>query len=366
MVSAAVLERVGEPVVIRDLDLMAPRAGAVRVRMLASGVCHSDLHVRDGEWDRPTPIVMGHEGAGVVEAVGDGVVTPRIGDLVALSWLIPCGACRSCRRGHVWACPDSPSYAHTLLDGTTAFADGVRSYCAIGTMAEASVVPAAAAIPVPPGTDPAVAALIGCCVTTGVGAVLKTAAVPAGSSVAVIGLGGVGLSCVMGAAVAGASRIIAIDRMPDKLPAATAVGATDTLLAGDDADATIEALRDLTGGGPDYAFEAIGRPQTAELAISALPVGGTAVLVGMTPLGQRASFDVYPFVDGSRRILGSNYGFAEPATDFPRYAGWSVDGRLPVERLIDRRIGLDDVEDAFAAMRAGRYTRQVIAFDRSG
>ncbi|MEZ0240239.1 MAG: alcohol dehydrogenase catalytic domain-containing protein, partial [Chloroflexota bacterium] len=170
-VRAAVLEQVGEPAVIRELELIEPRAGEVRVRMLASGVCHSDLHVRDGEWDRPTPIVMGHEGAGIVEAVGEGVTTPRVGQLVALSWLIPCGTCRSCRRGHVWACPVSPSYRHTLLDGTTAFTDGTRSYCAIATMAEASVVPAAAAIPVPDGTDPAVAALIGCCVTTGVGAV---------------------------------------------------------------------------------------------------------------------------------------------------------------------------------------------------
>ncbi len=360
-VRAAVLESVGEPTVVRELELIDPREGEVRVRMLASGVCHSDLHVRDGEWDRPTPIVLGHEGAGVVEAVGPGVTTPRVGQVVALSWLIPCGVCRSCRRGHAWACPDSPSYRHTLLDGKTAFR-GVRSYCAIATMAEASVVPAAAAIPLPDGTDPAVAALIGCCVTTGVGAVLKTAAVPAGSSVAVIGLGGVGLSCVMGAVVAGAARIVAIDRMPAKLAAATGVGATDTILATDDGAATIEALRDLTDGGPDFVFEAIGRPATAELAIAALPVGGTAVLVGMTPLGERASFEVYPFVDGSRRILGSNYGFAEPAIDFPRYAGWTLEGRLPVDRLIDRRIGLDDLEDAFAAMRRGEYTRQVIEF----
>lgn len=360
-VRAAVLERVGEPIVVRDLELAAPRAGEVRVRMLASGVCHSDLHVRDGEWDRPTPIVMGHEGSGVVEAVGPGVTTPRVGQLVALSWLIPCGVCRSCRRGHTWACPDSPSYRHTLLDGETAFR-GVRSYCGIATMAEASVVPAAAAIPVPDGTDPAVAALIGCCVTTGVGAVLKTAEVPAGASVGVIGLGGVGLSCVMGAVVAGASRIVAIDRVADKLAVARAIGATETILATDDAAATVAALRDLTESGPDFVFEAIGRTDTAELAISALPVGGTAVLVGMTPLGARAGFEVYPFVDGSRRILGSNYGFAEPEIDFPRYAAWTLDGRLPVARLIDRRIGIDDIEDAFAAMRRGAYTRQVIDF----
>ena len=358
---AAVLEKVGRPVAVRDLELIEPRVGEVRVRMLASGVCHSDLHVRDGEWDRPTPIVMGHEGAGVVEAVGPGVTSPRIGDLVALAWLIPCGSCRWCRRGQVWACPDSPSYRHTLLDGETAFR-GVKSYCAIATMASHSVVPAAAAIALPPATDPAVAALIGCCVTTGVGAVLKTAAVPAGSSVAVIGLGGVGLSCVMGAVLAGASRIVAIDRVGSKLEVARSVGATDTILASDDPGATAAAVRELTDGGPDFVFEAIGRPSTVELAIAALPVGGTAVLVGMTPVGEHAAFEVYPFVDGARRILGSNYGSAEPTIDFPRYATWSLDGTLPASRLIDRRIGLDDVEDAFAAMREGRFIRQVIDF----
>jgi S-(hydroxymethyl)glutathione dehydrogenase/alcohol dehydrogenase len=239
---------------------------------------------------------------------------------------------------------------------------GVRSYCAIATMAEASVVPAAAAIPLPVGVDPAAAALIGCCVTTGVGAVLKTAAVRAGSSVAVIGLGGVGLSVVMGAVVAGAARIVAIDRVAAKLDVARQLGATDTLLAGEDGGETAAALRDLTDGGPDFVFEAIGRPSTVELAIAALPVGGTAVLVGMTPVGERAAFEVYPFVDGARRIIGSNYGSAEPAIDFPRYASWTVEGRLPVDRLIDRRIGIDDVEDAFDAMRHGRYARQVIEF----
>ena len=359
---AAVLEDLGRPVVVHELELIEPRAGEVRVRMLASGVCHSDLHVRDGEWDRPTPIVMGHEGAGLVEAVGQGVTTPRIGDLVALSWLIPCGVCRWCRRGQVWACPDSPSYRHALLDGETPFR-GVRSYCAIATMSSHSVVPAAAAITLPPATDPAVAALIGCCVTTGVGAVLKTAAVPAGRSVAVIGLGGVGLSCVMGAVLAGTSRIVAIDRVATKLDVARSVGATDTVLATDDAAATIAALRELTDGGPDYVFEAIGLPSTVELAIAALPVGGTAVLVGMTPVGDRAGFEVYPFVDGAKRILGSNYGSAEPSIDFPRYATWSIEGRLPASRLIDRRIALDDIEDAFAAMRRGEYVRQVIDFD---
>jgi S-(hydroxymethyl)glutathione dehydrogenase/alcohol dehydrogenase len=364
---AAVLRTVGQPTTVETLELAEPCAGEVRVRILASGVCHSDLHVRDGEWPRPTPIAMGHEGAGVVEAVGPDVRSLAVGQPVALSWLVPCGTCRSCRSGRPWACPDSPSFRHRMADGATVLtaADGehVLSYCGIGTMAAATVVPVAAAIPLPDGVDPAVGALIGCCVSTGVGAVPKTAEVRPGSSVAVIGLGGVGLSCVMGAVLAGASRIIAIDRVADKLDAARDVGATDGLIAGDDRAATIDALRELTDGGPDYAFEAIGRVATVELAIDCLPLGGTAVLVGMTPFDARAAFAVYPFVDGSRRILGSNYGFAEPAIDFPRYAALHLAGQLPVERLIDRRIGLDGLEGAFDRLREGAGLRQVIVFE---
>jgi S-(hydroxymethyl)glutathione dehydrogenase/alcohol dehydrogenase len=370
-VRAAVLRASGEPVAIEDLDLAEPRAGEVRVRILASGVCHSDLHVRDGEWPRPTPIAMGHEGAGIVEALGPGVAGHRValsvGQPVVLSWLVPCGRCRSCVAGRPWACPDSPSFRHRMPDGATVLASAggepVLSYCGIGTMAGATVVPEAAAIALPDGVDPAVAALIGCCVSTGVGAVLKTAAVPAGSSVAVIGLGGVGLSCVMGAALAEASRIVAIDRVPAKLDAATAVGATHGLVATDDRAALIDALRDLTDGGPDFVFEAIGRVSTVELAIESLPVGGTAVLVGMTPFDARASFAVYPLVDGSRRILGSNYGFADPAIDFARYAALHLARRLPIERLIDRRIALDGLEPAFDRLRAGEGLRQVVVFD---
>ena len=364
---AAVLRVPGAPVTVETLTLAEPRAGEVRVRILASGVCHSDLHVRDGEWPRPTPIAMGHEGAGVVEAIGPGVRSLSVGQPVALSWLVPCGRCRSCRAGRPWACPDSPSFRHRMPDGVTVLAtdegEPVLSYCGIGTMAGATVVPEAAAIPLPDGVDPAVAALIGCCVSTGVGAVLKTADVPVGASVAVIGLGGVGLSCVMGAVLAGAGRIVAIDRVEAKLAVAGAMGATHGLLAGDDPAATIEALRELTDGGPDVVFEAIGRTDTVELAIECLPLGGTAVLVGMTPFEARASFAVYPLVDGSRRILGSNYGFADPPVDFPRYAALHLEGRLPVERLIDRRIGLDEIEPAFDRLRAGDGLRQVVVFD---
>ncbi len=365
-IRAAVLRATGLPAAIEDVTIAEPRDGEVRVRILGSGVCHSDLHVRDGEWPRPIPMAMGHEGAGVVEAVGPGV-SLRVGQPVALSWLVPCGRCRSCRAGRPWACPDSPSFAHRLPDGATALAgaDGepVMSYCGIGTMAEATVVPEAAVIALPDGVDPAVAALIGCCVSTGVGAVTKTAAVPAGATVAVIGLGGVGMSCVMGAVLAEASQIVAIDRVPSKLAVARELGATHGLLATDDRAATLEGLRDLTGGGPDFAFEAIGRVSTVELAIECLPIGGAAVLVGLTAFEARASFGVYPLVDGARRIHGSNYGFADPATDFPRYAALHLAGRLPVDRLIDRRIGLDDLEGAFDRLRAGEGLRQVVVFD---
>ena len=369
-IRAAVLDRPGVPVRIETLELDPPGPGEVRVRMAAAGVCHSDLHVRDGEWEREGPIVLGHEGSAIVEAVGEGVAAAfpelRPGVLVALAWLIPCGSCRACRSGRVWSCSASPSYTHRMPDGEAALhrpvGGDVLTYCAIGTFADRQNVPAAAAIPVPDGTPPEVAALIGCCVTTGVGAATKTADVRPGSSVVVIGLGGVGLSCVMGAALAGASTIVAVDRVPAKLELARAVGATDGLLAGPDATATLAAIRDLTDGGPDTCFEAIGLPATIEMAISCLPTGGTAVLVGMTPFGARASFEPFPFVDGGRRILGSNYGSADPAVDFPRYAALHLAGRLPAERLVTGRIELDGLEDAFGAMRRGEGVRSIIEF----
>ena len=370
-IRAAVLDKPGSPSRVEELELAEPRQGEVLVRMLASGVCHSDLHVRDGDWDRPGPIVMGHEGAGVIQALGPGVEAGanglEVGRLVALAWTTPCGRCRSCLAGRTWECGDSPSYTHLMPDGTSRLgrADGsgdVFSYCAIGTMAESQVVPLAAAVPLPDGTPPEVAALIGCCVTTGVGAVTKTVAVAPGSSVTVIGLGGVGLSAVMGAALVGAGRIVAVDRVPAKLELARAVGATDTVLAGGDDSTTVEAIRDATDGGPDVCVEAIGLSSTIEIAIASLPNGGTALLNGMTAFGARASFEVFPFVDGGRRVVGSNYGSAVPAIDFPRYAQLHLDGRLPVERLVTERIGLDGVEAAFERMRRGEGVRSVIAF----
>jgi S-(hydroxymethyl)glutathione dehydrogenase/alcohol dehydrogenase len=361
-VRAAVLSAPRESLAVEDLELDDPGPGEVLVRLSASGVCHSDLHVRDGDWPREVPVVLGHEGAGIVEAVGEGVETPKIGQLVALSWYAPCLRCRSCQAGRQWLCTGSTSVRHRQADGTSRLHrdDGteVLAYLGIGTFAVATVVPATAAIPLPESTPAGVAALIGCCVSTGVGAVLKTADVPAGASVAVWGLGGVGLSVVMGARLAGAARIVAVDRVPGKLEIARSLGATDAVLAGD--DGTAEAVVDLTDGGPGFAFEAVGRPDTIEAAIASLPPGGSAVLVGLTPAGQRASFDVFSFVDGSRRILGSNYGAAVAAVDFPRYASLFLAGRLPVDRLIEAEIGLDDIEAAFDALRSGQGLRRIV------
>jgi S-(hydroxymethyl)glutathione dehydrogenase/alcohol dehydrogenase len=267
--------------------------------------------------------------------------------------------------GRQWLCTGSSSVHHRLPDGRTPLrrADGgeVLPYLGIGTFAEAAVVPVEAAIPMPDGIAPEAAALIGCCVATGVGAVTKTAAVEPGASVVVIGLGGVGLSCVIGAVLADAGRIVAVDRVPAKLERAREVGATATVLATDRAS-TDAGIREATDGGPDYVFEAVGLPTTIEQSIALLPPGGTAVLVGLTPFGSRASFEVFPFVDGSRRIIGSNYGSAVASVDFPRYAELHLAGRLPIDRLVDRRIALDGLEDAFAAMRRGEYVRQVIVY----
>jgi S-(hydroxymethyl)glutathione dehydrogenase/alcohol dehydrogenase len=353
---------------VEALTLRAPGPGEVLVRMAASGVCHSDLHVRDGEWERPGPIVLGHEGSGWVEEVGQGVEHPKVGDFVTLSWYYPCLVCRHCQAGRQWLCQGSGSLQHRAPDGTTVLRrpDGaeVASYLAIGTMAEATVTAAAAAIPLPAGVPPEVAALIGCCVSTGVGAVVKTAEIKAGASVCVIGLGGVGLSAVMGAALAGASTIVAVDRVPAKLEIGRELGATHAVLAGDDAKATSDAIRSVTGGGPEFCIEAIGLRTTVEQAVEVLPPGGTAVLAGLTPFGVRASFEVFPFVDGGRRILGSNYGSTVAAIDFPAYATLYLAGRLPIDRLVTERIGIGDVEPAFDAMRHGEGIRRVIAFDR--
>jgi S-(hydroxymethyl)glutathione dehydrogenase/alcohol dehydrogenase len=366
---AAVLHGIGEPLRIEELELDPPRAGEVSVRMLASGVCHSDVHRADGDWGEGSihPIVLGHEGAGVVEALGEGVTGLDLGQLVALNWYYPCRACERCAQGREWLCTGSRSTEHLQMDGTTRIhtssARDVLAYLSIGTFGERAVVPAQAAVPMPEGTPPEVAALIGCCVSTGIGAVVNTANLQAGAPAVIVGLGGVGLSAVMGAVLRGADPIVAVDLDSGKLELALDLGATHAVPGGD-RESALHEIHQVTDGGAAFAFETAGAPAAAELAISSIGRGGMAVLVGLPATGARAAFEVFGVVDGSKQIVGSLYGWTVGARDFPLYAQLFLDGRLPLDRLVEERIGLADVNRAMDALRRGQGARRVVVFDQ--
>jgi S-(hydroxymethyl)glutathione dehydrogenase/alcohol dehydrogenase len=372
-VEGAVFTGPGRPLRLEDLRLDPPGPGEVAVRMVASGICRSDLHVVDGDWERPAPLVGGHEGAAVVEALGAGVADgfPGLtaGALAILAWTAPCGACVACRRGEPWLCATPAGDGHRMRVGDVRLrrTDGtaVGVYSGIGTFGTRQVIAAEAAIPVDPATPPEVAALIGCAVATGVGAVTRTAGVSAGESVAIIGLGGVGLAAVMGAVLAGADPIVVLDTQPAKLDLARSLGATAAVRVdpADLARAEAAAARALApADGFDHALECIGLAATCELAVNLVRRGGTATLVGMTAQGVRAELDVYRFVDDGKRILGSNYGSSLPAEAFPRLAALHLAGRLPVERLVSETIKLAGVNEALDAMRRGEGSRRVIRY----
>jgi S-(hydroxymethyl)glutathione dehydrogenase/alcohol dehydrogenase len=373
-IRGAIFEGARRPLRLEQLSLDAPGVGEVRVRMVASGVCHSDLHVVDGDWARPSNVVLGHEGAAIVEELGPGVAERpadapigedglRVGDLVVLAWTAPCRLCRACARGEAWLCASPRGAGHRLAPELVRLhrADGasIGAYSGIGTFSTAQVVAAEAAIPIDPGTPPELAALIGCAVTTGVGAVLNTARVQSGESVVVVGAGGVGLSAIMAAAAAGARFVIAVEREPAKRELAAKAGATHAVAP----ERAVATVRGLTTDGADHVFEAIGLTQTVELAVRLTRPGGTTTLVGMTPQQDRAAIDVYGFVEDGRRLLGSNYGSAVPARDFPRIATAYAEGRLPLDLLVSQRIGLGDLDGAFEAMRRREGARRVVVFD---
>ena len=352
----------GRPLTIEQLELDEPRSGEVLVRMVASGVCHSDLHVVDGEWERPANVVLGHEGAAVVEALGPGVPSDLSeGDLVVLAWTAPCDACRACARAEPWLCSDPRGSGHRLREEDVRLRrpDGapIGVYSGIGTFGERQVVAHQAAIPIGTDTPHEIAALIGCAVTTGVGAVLNTARVSPGQSVVVIGAGGVGLSAVMGARLADAGTIVVIDPNAETLELARRAGATHAVTPQE-----ADAIDELTDGGADHVLEAIGLTETVEQAIELVRPGGVVTPVGMTAQGRRASFDVYRFVEDGKQVRGSNYGSATPAIDFPRIAALYAEGRLPLDLLVTERIGLESVEDALDAMREGDGARRVVLY----
>jgi S-(hydroxymethyl)glutathione dehydrogenase/alcohol dehydrogenase len=360
---AAVFTGPRRPLELEELEIAEPRAGEVGVRMLASGVCHSDLHVIEGEWPEDPPVVLGHEGFAEVESVGKGVDTLAVGDRCVLSWYAPCGACPRCLEGRPWICQRSSSDDGLMSDGTARLSrpggERVRSYLSVGSFGERAVVSAAAAVPVPAELPADVGALIGCGVTTGVGAVVNTARVVPGSSAVVIGCGGVGLSVVLGLALAGADPIVAVDLHDAKLDMARDVGATHAVRGGEGATAEVAAI---IPGGADHVFEAIGLVSTIEWGLSIMPKGGTLTLVGMTPTGDHVRIDPLDFSASGKTLLGCTYGSSRPGSDFVRLARLHLAGRLPIDRMITGHVGLDGVNDAFDQMRRAEGARTVIVY----
>lgn len=358
---AAVLHEFNAPLVVEELELDPPKAGEVLIRMAASGVCHSDLHVVQGIHPTALPAVLGHEGAGVVEAVGPSVADLAPGDHVMLSWLPYCGRCRHCVRERPNRCENVAWYDSTMEDGTCRFhLDGrpIHHYNT-SSFAERSVVPARTAIRVDPALPLTELALMGCAVMTGVGAVLNTAHVRPGDSVAVVGCGGVGLNVVQGARIAGATAIVAVDTVPAKLELARELGATQTVDAG--AGDPVEAVLELVAGGVDHAFEALGRPETIETTLRLTGRGGQAVLIGMAPPEARVPLDALTLTIEERCVRGCWYGSCVPLRDFPLLVDLYREGRLRLDSLIST-CTLDDVNDAFRRMEAGESARSVIVY----
>lgn len=364
-IRGAVLEQVGGPLTVTELELAPPGPGEVLVRLHASGVCHSDYNTIDGTSETRTPAVLGHEGAGVVEAVGERVRRVRVGDHVALSWAPWCGQCVECLRGLSQLCVDvwKTTDASGLVDGTTRLSrDGepVYHYSFLSTFAEACVVDERACVPIADDIPFDVAALVGCGVTTGVGAVWRTAGVRPGDRFAVMGCGGVGLSALMAAVAAGANPVIAVDPVPQKLEVARSFGATHVVEWAGSPEATAEAVKDVSGGGVDVAVEATGRPEAMEAAFLSTRGRGAAVMIGIPRPDAVITLPAVTIPRMERRILGSIYGSSKPERDFALSLDLFRDGRLPLDRLISHRMGLDEVEKAFELMFSGDALRVVL------
>jgi S-(hydroxymethyl)glutathione dehydrogenase/alcohol dehydrogenase len=352
---AAVLPAPGAAVEIRDVELDDPRENEVEVAIAAAGVCGSDLHVVAGDWEVPMPVVLGHEGAGVVTRIGPGVDDLAPGDHVVLSWVPQCGRCRQCEARRPWQCElvaEVVAPGGVLHDGTPRLR-GHYHYLGVSSFAERVVVPRSGAVRIRDDAPLDVVAVVGCAVATGVGAVRNTAQVPAGATVAVIGCGGVGLSVIQGARLAAAGRIVACDVNPAKLEVARRLGATDVV---EDAG----ALPDAVPEGLDFVFDAIGRIETTEQAIAALGLGGAAVIVGLPPTGMRARFDPLALAESNQRILGSNYGSVDPQRDIPRLVDMYVEGELDLDALISGRRPLEEAAAALADLASGRALRTLL------
>jgi S-(hydroxymethyl)glutathione dehydrogenase / alcohol dehydrogenase len=361
---APVLTAVGEPLVVEEVELEAPREGEVLVRMAASGVCHSCLHAADGSWQgTPVPMVLGDEGAGVVEQVGPGVARLRPGDHVILSWAPTCGRCHYCVTGRPVICEDRPPH-HRMRDGTTRLRLGdtdVYHYGSVATFGPYSVVPESCAVKIRADMPLDKAALIGCSVMTGVGAVINTARVPPGASLVVVGCGGIGLNAVQGGRLVNAEPLIAVDVADTKLDYARRLGATHTVNAA--REDMPEAVRRLTGRGADFAVIAVGDARAVRQGWDSLARGGTCVVVGLPPTDQVIQIEPFSLVGPERRLVGSSYGSASVFDDFPRLVNLYLAGKLKIDELISRRYTIDQTNEAFRALAGGELARGILVFD---
>ncbi len=358
---AAVLRGAGERFEVDTIALRALGADDVHVQIAASGVCHSDLSIQNGTIPHPLPAVLGHEGAGVVIETGENVCSVEPGDHVVLSWVAPDRSCFFCLRGHPELCEHGLDHAFAMPYATAG--DGTPLLAAFGTatFGEETIVPERACVKIDGDIPLEIAALIGCGVVTGVGAVVNSAHVEPGASVAVIGCGGVGLAAIQGARLAGASPIIAVDRVASKLALARISGATDVVdaAAGD----PVSAVRDLTEGrGVDYAFEVVGRSSTIEQAFAMTRRAGTCTVVGAGAFDDMTQFGAMQLMVDAKTIRGCVYGATDPARDFPEMVRLQRAGLLDLEALVTRRIALEDLDDAFRAMQDGEVARSVVVY----
>lgn len=360
MVTAAVLREVGGMPRLEELELIPPRPGQVRIRLAASGVCHSDLSLAGGTLRHAVPVVLGHESAGRVVELGDGVTQLAIGDPVVLLWAPPCGACWYCLQGEPYLCQRADTAWHRPYG---ALADGGDAYAGLGVggFASETVVDASSCIRLPADFPLVEAALLGCALLTGVGAVRNAARVRPGQSVLVLGLGGVGLSTVQGARIAGAARIIGVDPAESKRELALRLGATDVLEPGPDLAKRVRALCD--GRGADHAIECVGRAETIRTAWSATRRGGHTTVVGIGGSTEQVSFTPLELAHFARSISGCVYGSTDPVTDVAFLIEQYRAGALDLAAMVTARIGLAEVADAFARLAAGEGARSVVVFD---
>ena len=359
---AAVLRGYKEPFAIEDVELAPPETGEVEVRIEAVGICHTDATAREGGKPVPLPIVLGHEGAGVVERVGPGVTSVKPGDRVVIAMLAVCGHCRFCVQGIPGLCRVGGPvlFQGTMLDKTTRLSRGgqpIHHFFAQSSFAERAVVPEGSVAVVPNDAPLDIVSILACGASTGISSVLNTAAVPPGASVVIIGAGGVGLSAVLAAKLAGADPIVVVDVVPQKLGWAKELGATVVINAKD--QDPIPAILQHTGGGADYAFEFVGSEVTLTQLVQSIGVGGKGFMIGAGPLGTRFTIDANAFLPG-KQLQGVMGGFMRPKIDIPRFVRLFQSGRLPLDRLVTRRLGLEEINEGFDALARGEVIRSVI------